>query len=132
MTRARGFTLIEALIAFAILALTLVALYGAMGTGLRGMALSSRLDEAVLVAESRLAELGELKTLSGPIDGAVEGTGYRWRVEPLADEGAEPPEFAASPLRLQKVKLIVSWLEAGRRRDISVERTLLLQRQLGR
>jgi general secretion pathway protein I len=128
----RGFTLIEALIAFAILAVTLVALYGAMGTSVKGMAQSSRLDEAVLVAESRLAELGELKTLPGPIAGAVEGTGYRWRVEPVADGEAEPPELAASPLRLQQVKLIVSWSEAGRTKEISIERSLLLTRQLGR
>lgn len=131
MTSERGFTLVETLIAFAILAVTAVALYEAMGTSVRGIATSSRLDEAVLIAEARLAELGALDMMPAALDGAVEGTIYRWRVAPVADETSEVPAFSASPLRAQKVKLIVTWPENGRTKEIAIERLLLLQRRPG-
>jgi general secretion pathway protein I len=126
----RGFTLVEALIAFAILAVTLVALYEAMGTSVRGMARASQLDEAVLVAESRLAELSLLRSLPAQLEG--ESDGYRWRVTPIEDEGPEAPDLATAPLRAQKVKLTVARREAGVAKEIAVERVVLLERQPGR
>lgn len=129
----RGFTLVETLIAFAILAVTLVALYEAMGTSLSGFARASRFDEAVLIAESRLTELAALPTLpDAAFEGAVEGTRYRWRVEQIPDTTPEPPELASSPLRPQKVKLTISWQDNGARRQIAVEQVLLVPRQSGR
>ena len=78
MKNERGFTLVEALIAFAILAVVLVALYESMGTSLSGLARAGRFDEAVLIAESRLAELDAMTTLpEAPFENAVEGTAYR-------------------------------------------------------
>lgn len=126
----RGFTLVEALVAFAILAVVIVALYESMGTGVSGLARAGRFDEAVLIAESRLAELEATKTLPA-VENAVEGTEYRWRVEPIADETPEPPELAASTLKAQKIRLIVTWQDRGAKREIAVERLLLIPRQPG-
>ena len=132
MTNERGFTLVEALVAFAILATVLVALYEAMGTSLKGLDRSGRVDEAVLIAESRLDELKARKTLpESPLEGAVEGTAYRWRVEPVAEAAPEAPELAVSPLRLRKVKLVVTWREGPNEKHIAIERSLLLLRQPG-
>jgi general secretion pathway protein I len=132
MRSERGFTLVEALIAFAILAIVLVALYETMGTSVSGIGRAGRLDEAVLIAESRLAEIEALRTApQGEVEGSVEGTAYRWRIEPVADATPEPPEFAASPLRLQKIKLRVLWREGEVKREVVVERLLLVQRQPG-
>lgn len=131
MTDERGFTLVEALIAFAILSLTLVALYGAFGTSITGLARSRGVDEAVLIAQSRLAELAAAKQLPPVFEGAVEGSIYRWRIELVPDSAPEPPEQAAAPLRPQKIKLVVDWPENDRRRHIAVEQILLLQRQPG-
>ena len=132
MTDERGFTLIEALVAFAILAATLVALYEAMGTGLKGIDRSAQVDKAVLVAESKLDELKALKVLPrAALEGAVEHTPYRWHVEAVADEMPETPELAASPVRLQKIKLTVTWRDGAVSRQVAIERLLLLQRQPG-
>jgi len=131
MSGDRGFTLVETLIAFAILAVAAVALYEAMGTSVRGLATSSRLDEAVLIAESKLAELAALDALPPTLEGEVEGTIYRWRVTPIADEAPEAAEFAVSPLRAQKVKLTIAWAENARTKEIAVERMLLLRRGPG-
>lgn len=128
----RGFTLVEALIAFAILAVTLVALYQALGTSVVGLARASRHDEAVLIAQSRLSELAALPLPSATSsEGDIEGTPYRWRFELIPDVTAEAPEIAASPVRLQKVKLTVSWDEGGVQRRISVDHVLLVLRQPG-
>lgn len=132
MTHERGFTLVEALVAFAILAATLVALYEAMGTGLKGLDRSARVDEAVLVAESKLDELKALKAIpQAPLEGVVEHTPYRWSAELVADEAPEAQDLAASPVRLQKIKLIVTWQDGGVSHRIAVERLLILQRQPG-
>jgi general secretion pathway protein I len=129
MKGARGFTLVEALVAFAILAATLIALYGALGTSLAGIARASRHEDAVLVAESRLAELNAIRALPALLEGAVDGTGFRWRIEAIADDKPEPPEIAASPLRPQRIKLAIFWEENGAKREIIVERQLLLWRE---
>ena len=131
MNTERGFTLIEALVAFAILALALVALYGAMGTSLAGLARATRTDEAILVAEARLAELAALRRLPPVPEGAIEGTPYAWRIDPLPDPAPEPETLRFSPLRGQRIKLTIHWRENGAPHQISVERRLLVWRAPG-
>lgn len=132
MTSERGFSMVEALVAFAILAVTLVALYEAMGTGVRGLSRSNKVDVAVLIAQSKLAELATLRIApQTPLEGTIAGAGYRWRVEMVAEKGPPPPELAASPLRPQKIKLSIFWAENGRARAITIERLLLFEQQPG-
>jgi general secretion pathway protein I len=128
MTGERGFTLIEALIAFAILAVVTVALYEAMGTGLRGFDRAAENDEALLIAQSEFDRISATKSIQAEgMQGAIEGTPFRWRAVPVPDTKAEPEHLRLSPLRLQKVRVIVSW----RDREIAVEKTLLVLRGTG-
>ena len=122
MKGARGFTLIEALVAFAILATMLVALYGALGTSLQGLSKSARYEEAVLAAEARLAELTATRALPQLLDGAIEGSAFKWHIDVIPDDGPEPPERAISPLRPQRIKLEILWQEGGAPHKIAVER----------
>lgn len=129
MTGERGFTLVEALVAFAILATMLVALYGAVGTSLNGLARSARYEEAILIAEGRLAELTAARSLPQTLEGAIDGTAYGWRIEAIAPAKLEFLESSLSPMRPQKIKLTIAWTEHGVTRDISIERQLLLWRE---
>lgn len=131
MSGARGFTLVEALVAFAILALALVALYGAMGTSLAGLARATRTDEATLVAEARLAELAALRRLPTVMEGRVEGAAYSWRLDAIADSEPEAEALKFSPLRGQRIKLTILWRENGAPRQVVVERRLLVWRLPG-
>jgi general secretion pathway protein I len=64
--RNRGFTLIEMVIAFAILGISLTALFGVFETSLARTRHDARLSEATLLAESLLARAGT----EIPLDGA--------------------------------------------------------------
>jgi general secretion pathway protein I len=129
MSGERGFTLVEALVAFAILPLMLVALYGAVGTSLNGLARSARYEEAILIAEGRLAELAALRVLPQTLEGGVEGSGYRWRIDPIARPQPELFETSVSPFRPQRIKLTITWRENGGAREIAIERQILLWRE---
>ena len=68
--RARGFSLIEVLAAFAILALGLAAVGEVLGMAARNATLVRDTTHAVTLAEAKLAEFG---------DAAGEEGGLRWR-----------------------------------------------------
>ena len=65
-----GFTLLEVLVAFAIAGLTLAAVLPLFGTSLRASAVVERRTAALLIAESKLAEVGATVPLrTGRSDG---------------------------------------------------------------
>jgi type II secretion system protein I len=128
MNGERGFTLIEALIAFAILAVVLVALYEVMGTSLKGFDRAAETDQALMIAQSELDRLSVMKTFpAAGQQGAIEGTPFRWRATLVPDERPESEHLRVSPLRLQKLRLVVSWGT----REVAIEKALLLQRAPG-
>lgn len=88
----RGFTLMEVLIAFAILAVSLPALLHLGSTGLDGMERARRVTGAVDLAESLLAEAGQGAALTpGTRSGESADGLYAWtlRVEKAEDIGFE-------------------------------------------
>lgn len=90
MNRDHGFTLVEALVAFAILAVVLAVLYQAIGSGLR---LSSHADETSKLAAAARSLYDTISPAdllgSGAPVAAVPGTPWRWRLTvapPAADQ----------------------------------------------
>ncbi len=86
--RARGFTLVEVLVAFTILAFTLAAAYGVFSDASRAVATGERYGTALALAESRLAAVD-----AAPPDESWDGAGdfagiYRWRVDSRILPGA--------------------------------------------
>lgn len=112
----RGFTLIETLIALAILAVTLVALYEAMGTGFRTFDKAADLEEAVLIARSQLDRVVALRRIPEQRQGAAGVFTWGIQVQPAKD-----PEAA---LQLRALSLHVAW-PGGR--AIAIERLVLVQ-----
>jgi general secretion pathway protein I len=106
----RGFTLIEVLVAFAILAFTLAAAYGVFADASRAVASGERYGVALALAESRLAEVD-----AAPADEAWDSGGefagtYRWQVETRA-----LPDSPADNVRLEPVvvAVTVTWESGG-------------------
>lgn len=120
--RAAGFTLLEIIVAFGILALGLTLLLGTLSGASRQLRDAGEAGRAALVAESLLATHAETLTGPGSWHGDAGAGRYRWRVE------AEPWEDPARPrgnarvapraARLLRVRLDLQWGEGGPRQRL--------------
>ena len=110
MNRARGFTLIEVVVAFALLALVLATVFEVFSAGL---ARSSELD----IAQSKLAAVGVEEALrEGETRGESQDRRFQWVVRVAkTDEGVDPGKPAASIYALYRVDVVVGWKSADGR-----------------
>ena len=113
-TRQRGYTLIEIIVAFAILALGLTLLLGTLSGATRQVRAAGDAGRAALHAQSLLDEFGNLPQPQQQ-DGELEQGRYHWRldVEPWQDP---TPQAGASPIdpnaaRLLHLRVQVEWGE---------------------
>ena len=123
--RGRGYTLVEVLVAFAVLALALTVLLGTLSGATRQVRWSADSGRAALHAQSLLAQAGVGEVLvPGHRAGELDAGRYRWllEVEPWTDPqpaGLQP----ASPFgaRMMALRLTVEWGEGGPRERLQVE-----------
>ena len=109
-----GFSLLEVLVAFVILALTLSVVMRIFSGGLRNAALADDYSRAVLLAESRLAELS-VRPVEGEAGGEFDGK-FRWHssTHPWVDDIAAAGEGTQPmPVRLMEIEVRVAWGEEG-------------------
>lgn len=106
----KGFSLLEILVAFSIMSMALGVLLAIFGKGLNLAATSDEYANAVLLAESTLAQIGIEKPLEpGEENGSIDEF-YQWRVtvEPYTVED-EDLNFENFPFKLYQVQVAVSW-----------------------
>jgi general secretion pathway protein I len=126
-TRAAGFSLLEVLVAFVILALVGTVLFRLFGASLNNASLSDEYSRAALHAETRLAAAGaEAPLREGTDQGASEDGRYTWstKVEPYSAPGttADQERMAQMlPMRLWRLTVTVTWPT-----DVGGQRTLAL------
>lgn len=114
-TRAAGFSLLEVLVAFVILALVGTALFRLFGASLNNASLADEYSRAVLYAESRLAAAAVETPLRERSDqGASDDGHYAWstKVESYALPGATADQERMAqmlPLRPWRLTVTVSW-----------------------
>lgn len=125
--RQSGFTLLEVIVAFALLALALSLLLGSLSGASRQVRDSADSSRATLHAQSLLAQLGAGEALQpGRRQGSFEGDRYRWQLDvaPFADPLAARAQLDAGAPQLLDVRLAVRW---GSERGQAMEwRTLRL------
>ncbi|MEZ5584104.1 MAG: type II secretion system protein [Candidatus Competibacteraceae bacterium] len=108
----RGFSLLEVLVAFAILSLTLGVLLQVFATGLRNTANAEDYTRAVLQAESLLAQVGitlPVESQQGEIDERFQWT---ITVTPFPVENMLDPETPTESVRFTPIKWL--WKYPGR------------------
>lgn len=127
--RQRGYTLIEVIVAFALLALALTLLLGTLTGGVRQVRWSGEAGRAALHAQSLLDTVGVGVPLQpGQAQGEFDAGHYRWLLqvapwdEPLP---AGVPRPVTSTNRLYEIALSVQWGEGGPRERLEL-RTLRL------
>ena len=122
--RQQGFTLIEVVVAFAILALALGALYESFGGSLRRGVSARQQELATLRAESLLSEFrGSGGLLPQEKGGRDEDLGFSWRitVKPYPAEISDH-----SPVTAEAVEVEVRW---GEKRSVVLRTVELLRRE---
>lgn len=123
-SRQRGFTLVEIIVAFAILALGLTLLLGTLSGATRQLREGGEASRAALHAHALLVEHASLPRQALSAGGELEEGRYRWRLQaepwqdPEAGAGADPVDPAAP--RLLRVRLDIEWDEGGPRRHLQV------------
>lgn len=127
----RGYTLIEVLVAFAVLALALTLLLGTLSGATRQVRWSADAGRAALHAQSLLAQTGVGEALQpGRRDGEFDDGRYRWTLEvaPYADP-LRPPPAVADPFaaRLMRLRLAVEWGEGDPGQHIRLDSLRLVQ-----
>jgi len=129
----KGFSLLEVLAAFVILALVATALFRLFGGALGNAGVAEDASRAVLVAQSRLdAARGELR---GGSSSGLEQDKYAWttRIEPWeSTETAAQPGVAPmlTPTQLYKITVEVRYPGAGgRERSLELSSLRLARRE---
>lgn len=129
--RQRGYTLIEVIVAFALLALALTLLLGTLSGAVRQVRWSSDAGRAALHAQSLMDTVGVGQVLlPGRRDGQFDGGRYRWELTVAPWDEPLPPGAPVVPRtpafhRLYEVALSVQWGDGGPRERVDL-RTLRL------
>jgi general secretion pathway protein I len=125
MRRSRGFTLLEVLVSFVLLAAASALLLGMLSGGLRQVSRARAETEASLLAQSTLDQLGVLLPVeAGAREGEYPGGRYRYRMEiaPVDDPAPAPADPVTAPADggpaaprpvLFRVALDVRWGDAA-------------------
>ena len=111
-----GYTLIEIIVAFAILALGLTLLLGTLSGATRQVRQAGDAGRAALHAQSLLDEFGELPQ-PGTREGELDEGRYRWRLQvaPWSDPAPSngPRRSDPTAARLLRLQVQVAWGEGG-------------------
>ena len=118
--RQSGYTLIEVLVAFMILALALTVLLRIFSGGLRNVSVSSDYATATLIAESRLAAAGIDVPLRPGETSGTEGERFEWTVNVQDYQPWPGYRSAARGLEAYRVTVTVEWPHGDRTRTVGL------------
>lgn len=116
----RGFSLIEILVAFVILSLTLSVIMQIFSGGLRNIRRSDDYSRALYLAESRLAALGVEQPLrEGAMSGELDRR-FRWQSSVQPYREAVTADETPLKVVLYRATVDVSWDDGGKTRSLEL------------
>ena len=119
-TRQHGFSLLEVLVAFAILSVSLGVLLQAFATGLRNAGMADDYTQATLYAESILAAYGREQPLSAGVREGPINDRFSWRgaVSAYAENMPDPEK---PRMRAWRISVQVFWRGLAQTRSVTLE-----------
>ena len=122
MAGSAGFTLLEILVSFAIIGITLTLVMQLFSGSLRSGALSRSYGQAVLLADRTMNEILEDDEAPGENGFSENGQfndGYSWEVV-VSPYEEYTPEEESFPLQLYRIEVTVHWGTGERERHITL------------
>jgi len=122
--RAAGFSLLEVVVALALLGLILAVLGDSLRTGLGSAARAAAIEPPLAVAEAKLAAVGVTEPLIAGTTSGADARGIAWRLEVDAfhdDDFDGPSSDAPGVPKLFRVRVTVTWNQGGAARSLSLE-----------
>lgn len=125
LTRKSGFTLLEVLVALAVLGIALVVIFQLFSADLKGLATSDDYANAVIKAESKMREILDDDTLSEKTWSEMTEDGYR--IDAVVTNAiAERTENLQ--VKLLEINLAVHWTSGIRERTITLKTMKLVNK----
>ncbi len=115
-SRARGFSLLELLVAFAIMAMALGILYSAIGSSVRNVSDLDLRQQATSVAESALNRVDAV-----PAKGLAESGNVGDIMWSLQSRPYESGDSSPQAPKLHEVQIAVRWIERGEPKELFLQ-----------
>jgi general secretion pathway protein I len=115
---ARGFTLLEVLVALVLLSVALVAILQLFSINLRGIATSEDFAKAVMRAEATMRDVLDDDDIAEKSSSETTPDGYRIDV---AITNAEEKRTENLPLKLLQISLTVHWKDGVKERALTLK-----------
>lgn len=118
----RGFSLLEILVAFSILALSLGVLFQIYSRGSNVTALSRDYSQALIVAQSQLAALNLTRKITLGEESGLSKSGIKWQRRLFANEEEQNAGIAFNQkYQLINVEVVVHWETLGRPHNFTLK-----------
>lgn len=124
---AEGFTLLEVLIAMAVLSIALVAVFELFSSGLKGMAASVDYVEAVMKAEAKMREILDDESITEKYWQETSEDGYRFDANIKKTDEDRTDKL---PVELLDISLTVSWTRGLKERTLNLKTLKLVDKKV--
>ncbi|MEW8505136.1 MAG: prepilin-type N-terminal cleavage/methylation domain-containing protein [Candidatus Thiodiazotropha sp.] len=121
-SKSKGMSLIEVLVAFVILSMTMSVILRINATTLRNHQVSSDYLKAVQIAQTRLDQMAVDRVNSSLNEQGSETGGYRWHYLRHPHSGWTDNKTLAIPLIPVEESITIAWAAPGGEREVSFTR----------
>ncbi|MFZ2198075.1 MAG: prepilin-type N-terminal cleavage/methylation domain-containing protein [Thermodesulfovibrionales bacterium] len=122
-----GFTLLEVLVAMALLSISLVAIFELFSADLRGIAKSDDYSHAVIMAESKMRKILDDDTLKE--QSWTESTDDGYRIDAVVSSTASD-RTENLQIKLLEINLKVSWIKDSKDRTFNLKTVKMVNKQI--
>ena len=128
-SRSSGFSLLEVLVAFAVLSISLTAILSIYSAVFRSSGAAQSYMVATQLVEAKLKEIIVSNEQPIGMEGGTLAEQYTWRATVRALDWRNSSDLGEHPLEPFEVSVRVSWTEAGRDHEVSLSTVRLANAQ---